>query len=49
MRGNIEDLHQRAKSLFTLPVRRGVGMNPQRFFEDNSAQDEPKLAKFLPI
>ena len=33
----------------TLPVRRGVGMTPQRFFEDNSAQNELKLAKFLLI
>ena len=31
-----------------LPVRRG-GMTPQRFFKHNSAQNEPKLAKFLLI
>ena len=35
------------KSLI-LPVRRGVGMTPQRFF-DNSGQNEPKLAKCLLI
>ena len=35
--------------LLTLPVQRGVGMTPQRFFEDNSAQNKPKLAKFLLI
>ena len=26
-----------------------VGMTPQRFFKDNSAQNDPKLAKLLPI
>ena len=31
----------------TLPVRKGVGMTPQWFFENNSAQNEPKLAKIL--
>ena len=27
----------------------GLGWPPQRFFEDNSAQNEPKLAIFLLI
>ena len=39
-------------SYLTLSVRGGGGaggMTPQRFFEDNSAQNEPKLAKFLLI
>ena len=37
------------KQDINLPVRRGVGMTPQRFFSHNSAQNEPKLAKFLLI
>ena len=38
--------------VLTLPVHEGgggAGMTPQRFFEDNSAQNEPKLAKFWVI
>ena len=30
-------------------TRRGGWDDPQRFFEDNSAHNEPKQAKFLPI
>ena len=37
------------KKILTLPVGMGGWMTSQRFFEDNSVQNEPKLAKFLPI
>ena len=49
VKGKFSLLHP-SLCFLTLPVRRGgVGMTSSTVYEDNSAPNEPKLAKFLLI